>query len=329
MKSLENIWLKINLNNGPKIFLNLIYLKPRFSPSDFQIYLNHLTDIVTSREPQSKFIIMGDFNLSSISWLSTGNSCLATNFEGNCAVDLLNTLSITDLSQRNSIPNKFNRILDLVISNCDLSITHPNITIVPEDVFHPALSITVRAINVKYMNPMKSVKYNFLKANYESINSKLNAIKWHDELNYEDIDHSIDKFYKILNDIIDKDVPKICPKNDQFPKWYSKELINIMETKEHYRKLYKKTGNVIFNSLFITKRREFKHEKKKCYYNYVNNIESLVYNNLKSFFAYTKSIKQTNKLPSSMHLHNEVSGNITSTCNLFAKHFSFHFIYRS
>lgn len=50
--------------------------------------------------------------------------------------------------------------------------------------------------------------------------------------------------------------------------------------------------------------------------------ETLIKTNPKCFFSYTKSLRKSNKLPTSMHLKNEISENMRDTANLFAKHFS-------
>lgn len=65
----ENIWLKINKNGGKNLYINFVYLRSGFVTEHLNIYLNHLSEIVLSKDPNAKFLIMGDFNLSCISWI--------------------------------------------------------------------------------------------------------------------------------------------------------------------------------------------------------------------------------------------------------------------
>lgn len=68
--------------------------------------------------------------------------------------------------------------------------------------------------------------------------------------------------------------------------------------------------------------KKIKKLKRKNLRDYKVNIESLIKTNPKCFFSYTKSIRKSNKLPTLMHLKNDISENMQDTANLFAKHFS-------
>lgn len=168
---------------------------------------------------------MGDFNLSCITWDLVGKKCIALHYEGNCVQDLLDNLNLIDLNQRNNIKNKFNKTLDLVISNLDLIIHKSSNILVTEDDYHPALVFTIDSSDVKFLKAIKSPKRNFRKGNYEGINHDLNLINWNNELKSEDVDNSVDSFYQIINRIIDGHVPLTKPKDDSFPIWFSAKLI--------------------------------------------------------------------------------------------------------
>lgn len=57
-------------------------------------------------------------------------------------------------------------------------------------------------------------------------------------------------------------------------------------------------------------------------WNSVEGCEEKLKTNSKCFFAFTKSLKKTNSLPSSMRLHDEIGGDRQTVCNLFAKYFN-------
>lgn len=101
----DNVWLKINSNNSKKIFINCIYINHGTVFERLNTYLQQLNEIVNLREPDANFIIMGDFNLSIIQWLQVSNRCVAVNYGGRLANELLDTLLLTNLNQVNPILN--------------------------------------------------------------------------------------------------------------------------------------------------------------------------------------------------------------------------------
>lgn len=65
--------------------------------------------------------------------------------------------------------------------------------LVHEDDYHPALCFTIESSNIKFLKTIKGPKRNFLKAQYDVINSELERIDWPAELNTNEIDEAIDK----------------------------------------------------------------------------------------------------------------------------------------
>lgn len=278
---------------------------------------------MNSSEPDAKFIIMGDFNLPSIEWLYDSNKCIAIASEGRLATEFLNTLTLTELLQVNSVKNNFNRILDLIVTN--MEITKPKRTqgIVPEDPFHPALTFNVNIKDIKFMKSKKTSKLNYFKADYTSINRELDCINWQQEFENLNTNDATTKYYQLTMNIITKFTPKISTKSDNFPKWYSQRLIQLIREKEHYCNLKKRyKDNNLFKLLFSQKRKEIKREKKKNLFEYQSNIESLIKTNPKSFFSYTKSMRKSNKLPAVMRYKSQTAESMKDTANLFAKYFS-------
>lgn len=120
----DNVWIKINTKSTKKIFINCIYINHASNFNKINTYFKQLHDIINSREPDSFFVILGDFNLSCIEWYFENNKCLALNYEGRLAGALLDTLNLTNLRQVNFIKNHYNRILDLALTNINDLITN-------------------------------------------------------------------------------------------------------------------------------------------------------------------------------------------------------------
>lgn len=151
----DNVWIKINTTTTKKIFINCIYINHLSNFDRINSYFKLLHDIINVREPDSHFIILGDFNLSCIEWYFEINKCIALDYEGRLANELLNTLITTSLSQINFIKNSYNIILDLVLTNMENITTQREEGIVDEDQYHPAFIVHVDPKNIKFMKGKK------------------------------------------------------------------------------------------------------------------------------------------------------------------------------
>lgn len=254
------------------------------------------------------------------------NRCIAINYEGRLASTLLTTLTLTDMKQVNYVKNNYNRILDLTLTNMNNITTTKVNGIVEEDPYHHAFVFHINPKEIKLMKCKKSQKNNYFKADYDSIKKGITQVNWPKEFTNLITNEATDKFYEIFNKLIVKFTPKIEPRSNDFPKWYSKELIQLVKEKEVYFKAMKRKNNnstnEIYKTLFKEKRKTIKHKKKKDLKEYQKNIERLVKINPKSFFAYTKSLQKTNKLPALMRYGDNISETIVETANLFAEYFS-------
>ena len=71
---------------------------------------------------------------------------------------------------------------------------------------------------------------NFTKVNYEVLNTLLD-IDW-DTLLDGDTEDCVHKFYTVLNDVIDKNVPDLPKCTSTYPIWYTYELKNLIIEKK-------------------------------------------------------------------------------------------------
>lgn len=235
------VWLQLSTNNTTKLYINCVYINCRTTFEQFNEYLNHLHIVINEREPDAKFLIVEDFNLSCIEWYNDNGRCTPLIYEGRMANELINTLTLTDLNQVNNVKNAYNKILDLCLTN-SLSIESKSILgIVHEDPYHPALLFSFDSNIIKVRKYKKHIKPNFYKANYIAINNELSKINWHNILQNKNIDDAVELFYSTIFPIVSKHTPKNTFTFDKHPTWYSKELIQILNEKEFYRRQLNKT----------------------------------------------------------------------------------------
>lgn len=321
----DNVWVEIKSNLGSqKLFLNAVYIPPRTKFEQYEKYYDTITEIMCAHEPNAKFIIFGDFNIgAAIEWFPYMNECLALSHDGDIANEFLRTLEITDLKQINRIRNGNNRILDLVLTNLDTDefMLTPAIEISKIDTHHPPFELKIETKDTKFIKPIKTPKLNYFKANYELINYELSKIDWKTILDNPDVNEQLDRFYTIISEIIQRFTPLIMPKNDKFPKWFSNRLIKLINDKNYFLDKFKQTKNEFFNNLFKTKRRDVKYELGTCEKKYTSTIEQTIKTNTRAFFAYTKSLNKSNRLPNVMKLNNYSTDSPVEIANLFARHF--------
>lgn len=317
----ENVWISLNKNqSNSKILINTVYIPPESSQTLYNSYYEHLIEKVNASEPNSTFIILGDFNLSGITWFPNGNYCEAYDFNNGTEANLIDTCNLTNLTQRNHIRNIQGRILDLVLSNItNLDITHCNDPFVNEDNYHPALDIDLDLTNVKFLRTVKATKLNFFKGNYEEIINELSQLDWAMVLGSTDININVQKFYETIKKSICKYVPEYPRTQDKYPKWYTNNVINLIKKKEFYRK--HSSNSLGFKKLYEDKRREVKYEIRACLKRYQTNIENSISQNNKHFFAYTKAIKKSSNFPSVMKYQGNASDNPEVIANYFADYF--------
>lgn len=152
--SAEDIWVTITVKTkcktSAKIHLCTVYLCDENLGYAYNSQVCNFTDklsrIINSC-PNDLFVIMGDFNFSNIIWAC---NCYVTpqysNVVGEAQTYFFDTLSECDLTQYNFCRNINNRILDLVLCNTALQIVSSDYPLVPEDVHHKSLEITLNIV---------------------------------------------------------------------------------------------------------------------------------------------------------------------------------------
>lgn len=318
----ENVWIELRSNSlTDKYFINVVYIPPQTKYDEYSRYFDSITEIMCMREPNAKFLIVGDFNLgASIEWYLFEGSCIPLSHNGETASELVNTMAINELMQMNSIRNINGRILDLLLTNTDISI-HSAQPLTNIDSHHPPFIFNLVASNLKFIKPKKTIKLNFYKANYFMINNELSQLHWEEIFAGLNLDDMVNKFYEVLHSIINRYTPIIQPKDDRYPKWFTQKIIQLISDKKFFHDKYKKTSLEFFNDIFKVKRRELKYELKASEKRYTDSIEKIIKTNTKSFFAYTKSLNKTNKLPCTMNLKGESSEDPKVIANYFASNF--------
>lgn len=177
------------------LFILLLYIPPSTSTEDFELFFESLEQLECLQT--KNILILGDFNVPDFVNLNntdTRTFCLS------------HFMHFVNVNQFNSVLNSTNRILDLVFSNVHCVIVRDVEPLVPEDVYHPALILTLNDIGFKEpaLPPNDLAKtYNFRKADFPSLYSAILQTNW-DFLNeFDTADLALESFYNQLHEIFD------------------------------------------------------------------------------------------------------------------------------
>lgn len=319
----EDIWLEFSLHSA-KLYLCNVYITSMSGRSSlYERFFDKVRQNLAQLNSEDRIIIVGDFNLSEITWSLNSNGQME-NSEGisTDSSDLINLINFGNLKQHNAISNFRSEILDLVLSNgsdSDLIVTRSDQWLVTEDSYHPTLDIEFNE-PLQLMESNESYKkFNFRKADYDRICLELESINWN-FIDNSNLTQSVEKFYKIVDNIIEKYTPLVKRKG-KFPFWYSKELRDLIKKKERCHRKWKRTKSASAYIEFSNTRAQCKTGIETCHKKYIESLQTNIKQNIKLFWSYTKSRKQSNSYPSLFKHNDSVYSDPQIICDLFSSHF--------
>jgi hypothetical protein len=236
--SCEDIWVVAELrvgNNFKKVAIGTVYIPPPVSPNTLNIFLenaNNITQLV------DEVVLLGDFNLPSLSWTRNDNYMHAGNYNNSLGNALVDFMSINNMLQFNHLTNEDKRILDLVMSTViDVTISEPLCHLSKVDPKHPPFLITLPDCEAKYLRPNTQIEFNFFKADFDSISNELKRIDWNSTFT---TDLSLNEMISVLNLTITSSIEKFVPKHrfsrKSYPPWFNKSLLKLLAAKEKIKK---------------------------------------------------------------------------------------------
>ncbi|XP_063903797.1 uncharacterized protein LOC135123234 [Zophobas morio] len=187
-----------------KFNATVVYVPPDVSVDDFEYFVDCVENLLIKYE---KSLFVGDLNVSN--FLGKTNDA-----KSNCVHNMASFLNIV---QSNTILNWDGR-------------------------YHPALYITVNVVEGSFVNfpgSSNSKDYSFSKANFPVLYEELLTVDWSSIYSITDANNACDVLYRIINNVLDKHVPRVKYSKPRFPKWYSDELKGYIKLKEKKFNQYK------------------------------------------------------------------------------------------
>lgn len=326
--SSECIWISLPLSQQiqGQSFLNICCIYIPHGPL-YKDTLENFFDICSQlilNNPNDTFLITGDFNISDAQWHNVADSDKVNLSNHNTLpLQLLSDfLSLSGLDQFNNCCNVNQRILDLIFCNRSCTVFSCNDPLTPEDAHHKALKIELNLLKPCSLKPAPTFVYSYNKANFNEINSALSNVEWAQLFSGCSLEVCVVVFYDILNDLIDRFVPKNPQRTSSSrPPWHNRPLRRLLNEKRKYHKLWKTYGNPLdFDAYKLLKKRILKLEPA-CYRNYMNHTESKINSHPKFFWTYIKSVFAKSGIPQVMHYKGMSASTGAQICNLFNDHF--------
>ena len=255
----ESLWLQINIRGDMKVTVGVIYRKPNTNVKEFQDSL--LSVLETSRVDKHKCVLLGDFNINSLSVDDT--------VEG-----FLTSLQCIGLDQLITSPTRVTResstLIDHIYSNVNLSEIHSGI--IQSDV-SDHFTIFVIFKNIAKVQPdKKRIQYRCYKGyDVNKFQEDLAVFNWETVYNSKEVNTAYVVFCSSFSNICNKHAPLVTKnlgkrKAAQKP-WISQGIMKSIRLKHRmYSKViksnhrqdlvdkYKKYRNVLTNILKNAKR---------------------------------------------------------------------------
>jgi len=214
-------------------------------------------------------------------------------------------------------------MLDLIFTNLNLfkvNVVHD--PVVPEDRYHPALTIDYPKIKKIPSFHNDQSYFNFSKANYKSITDFFFSYNWKDTFSQLDINSASITLYDALHFSILHMVSKVNYNKSKFPTWFSKDLINIVFQKRKAHAIFKTTRNPLDYRKFSLLRAKYKFISKQCYRKFIESTETNFCTNPNKFWNFVRKNRSHHDIPKTVNLNGVTSTNCIEVSNLFSKHFS-------
>lgn len=281
--------------------------------------------VILNSNINDEFILIGDFNVPDADWFAASDdlNVKSSHLASPKSTLLKDFVASCSLSQYNFVPNLNNRYLDLVFSTSPIIKVIKTDPLTKLDNHHPALLINYYTPSFQQTIPKADAsRFNFYKCNYSNLKYDLKNLNWTNILTSDAIDSDVELFYIKLNHLIKKHTPVTKIYSHKYPLWFSYSLKKCIKEKLKFHKLYKKYRNPRDYDTFDLLRKRSKKLMIECYNNYITSVEQSVVLNVKHFWRYVNSRKNSkNNMPATMKYGTQIASNPSDVSELFSNYF--------
>jgi hypothetical protein len=225
--------------------------------------------------------------------------------------------------QLNNVPsNKFNNILDLVLSNFPERFS----AILKSDaVFntdHTVLDFSINQVVSRQQEPRRYV-FNYKAANFDDIKNALDSADLDSLIiNADDVHVAWSNWLSTVTDIVEQHVPKVLIRDNKFPEWFDKEVIHLRTKKNSAWRRARFNNTPESWSKFKKIRNNLVSLVRKKHAQFMCNLGMSVKENPKRFWSFVKSKNKNRSIPHEMKYNDIYSDTSEGKANLFNDYFA-------
>ena len=260
-------------------------------------------------------VIIGDFNLNSVTWPLTEEVHNMANRIDKMFIDSFAEFGLQQCLE--SPTHNKGKVLDLLLTSNSALINdlkvHGGGEICKSDHYPISLSINTK---FKFKEQPKRKVYNFKKANWDRLNSDINSISWNGIINGQEPEIAWRSFKGILFTLIDKHIPKITISNQFTSPWFDSECYEAYRTKERAHIKFKRNKNLESELKRDATRKHFKTTcSQKMRDNLYNKDDPALIT--KKFWSHVKASTKSQRIPECIHLNNRYRVDSKQKAELF------------
>ncbi len=311
-KGAEILAIEIDMNGNKFVFCT-VYRVGTLGTENHESIINSVKSLYQGRN-HKKIFIVGDLNLSSVSWPICEDSVVRNQ------VDKLFVDSFEELGLHQCINNPTHckgKTLDLLLTNDPTSVTNISVSeqtdICKSD--HFSISFGVKA-NLKNKKFPKRKVYNFKKANWDQLNLDLRGVPWNNVIDCIEPELAWRSFKTILFNLVDRHIPTITLKGNFNSPWFDCESYEAYRKKERAHKHFKEYGGLLNELKRNNARTNFKNIcSAKMRENLYNRDDPALIT--KKFWSHVKSQSKSRRLPECMYLNGRYRSQSVDKAELF------------
>ena len=288
--SAEILAVEFTTTAGMKFILCTCYRVGTLGHENHNRIIKALQNLVRAKK-LSKIFVVGDFNLSDVSWSTLASPTPIEQQFLDSFIDLGLVQCV------NQPTHQKGKILDILLTNSISNIHDLNIldkdSICKSD--HFPLTFDMK-LKVSKRKQFKTVCYNFKRANWDGLNHDLRHTNWNAMLNCCEPEFGWRRFKTRLFELADKYIPKSTVKSHDQPPWFDSECFDMYRKKERLRAKFKRSKSDSDGLRFSLARKEFKKlvNQKMRDNLHTNDDSSLI---TKKFWSYVKTTSSSHRIP--------------------------------
>lgn len=330
----EQLWVKLKLTNR-HLYIGAAYIPPQ---SDVSVHsgisqaCSSINDLLSETDDM---VLFCDLNLSGLKWTphdELPNVYLPSNVTSESEITIIDGLLGIGLQQINGVPNSFGNVLETVFCSRHDEI-HLDCPAPPlcagfgsTLAHHPVVldfSFSSSSITNDQARPQR-VKYDFKRADYQSLKRELDATDWSRIIDTSDVELGVRNFYEHVNRLVDTFVPKKSIRHDRDkPRpWMSPYLTRLRNIKRAAGKRASVSHSLRDIMSYQTLNKEFFTRNSLEHANYVRQQGQKLINDPKSFWSFINDKRKCAGIPDEMTLGDVTARGTEETANILARHFS-------